>query len=654
MPLVSLQDVSIRFRGPAVLDGVSFQMDPGERVALLGRNGEGKSTLLRLIQGEIEPDGGEVVRVQGAKTALLTQQVPQRLAGNVFDAVASGLGERGRLLTDFHHASHQVAAGDRSWQRRLDDLQRALDAAGAWQVHQEVEQALTRMGLDPESEVGVLSAGMKRRVLLAAALVARPDVLLLDEPTNHLDIDSIRWLEEFLLKEGCTLLFVTHDRVFLRSLATRIAELDRGRLTSWNCDYETFLERKEAALEAETRQNTLFDKRLAQEEAWIRQGIRARRTRNEGRVRELKQMRLERAVRRERQGVARIQLQEAEKSGRLVIEAKAIHHHFGRRQVIRDFSTLIMRGDRVGIIGPNGSGKTTLLRILLGELTPSEGSIRHGTRLEVAYFDQLHAQLDEEASVVDNVGQGSQWVVLDGQKRHILGYLQDFLFTPEQARGPVKYLSGGERNRLLLARLFARPSNLLVMDEPTNDLDIETLELLEDKLMEYSGTLLLVSHDREFLNNVVTGTLVFEGAAEVKEYAGGYDDWLRQRKHEGADTSENLSQNLARRRGQAHFAPKTPQNAPVPNGSEGSDVKTSSEMPKRTAKLKYAEQKELEALPARIEDLETRLGQLHEEMAAPTFYQQDREVIVRTNEQTRMLEQELAAAYARWEELEAR
>ncbi|NUQ62966.1 MAG: ATP-binding cassette domain-containing protein [Pirellulales bacterium] len=627
MPLVALQDVSIRFRGPAVLDGVSFQIDPGERVALLGRNGEGKSTLLRLVHREVDPDHGEIVYGQGIRTGLLAQQVPQDLAGNVFDAVAAGLGERGRLLADFHHASHQFAAGDHSLRRRLDELQRALDAAGAWQVQKEVEQVLVRMGLDPEAEVAALSAGMKRRVLLAGALVSHPDLLLLDEPTNHLDIDSIRWLEEFFLREGCTLLFVTHDRVFLKKLATRIAELDRGRLSSWTCGYETFLERKEAALETEARQDALFDKRLAQEEAWIRQGIKARRTRNEGRVRALEQLREQRRNRRERQGVARIQLQEAERSGRLVIEARGIHHRFGVKQVLRDFSTLIMRGDRVGILGPNGSGKTTLLRLLLGELTPDQGSVRHGTRLEVAYFDQLHAQLDEEASVVDNVGRGSPSVVLDGRKRHILGYLQDFLFTPEQSRGPVKYLSGGERNRLLLARLFARPSNVLVMDEPTNDLDIETLELLEGRLLEYSGTLLLVSHDREFLNNVVTSTLVFEGDAQVKEYAGGYDDWLRQRK------------------------PAEPA-APEPRKPAANPPASPAARP--ASRLKFAERRELEALPAKIEDFESRLAQIHEEIALPGFYQQDRETIVRANEQLRDLEQELADAYARWEELEAK
>ncbi len=628
MPLVTLQDVSIRFRGPPLLDGVNFQIDPGERVALLGRNGEGKSTLLRLVHGEIEPDRGEVVRAATVRTALLTQQVPLGLTGSVFDAVAAGLGERGRLLADYHRTSQHFAAEQTdALRRQLDELSHALDAAGAWQVQQEVEQGIARMGLDAEAEVRVLSAGMKRRVLLAGALVSQPDILLLDEPTNHLDIDSIRWLEEFLLRQGGTLLFVTHDRVFLRGLATRIVDVDRGRLSSWDCDYATFLARRQAALEAEAQQQALFDKRLAQEEAWIRRGILARRTRNEGRVRSLKQMRQQRQERRQQTGTARIQLQEAERSGRLVIEAKGISRGFSGVPVFRDVSTLIMRGDRVGIIGPNGCGKTTLLRTLLGELPPDEGTIRHGTRLSVSYFDQLHAQLDDEQSVADNVSGGSQSVIIDGQKRHILGYLRDFLFSPEQARGPVKFLSGGERNRLLLARLFTKPSNVLVMDEPTNDLDVETLELLEERLLDYSGTLLLVSHDREFLNNVVTSTLVFEGNVQVKEYAGGYDDWLRQRRIDAPPPTEKKA------------PPKKNSRPPAPD---------------RPARLKYAEKQELETLPERIEQLESQLAALHAEMAEPTFYQQDRPVIVQATERVEAIQAELAAAYSRWEELESR
>jgi len=632
VPLVTLQDVSIRFRGPPLLDGADFRIDPGERIALLGRNGEGKSTLLRLVHGRIEPDRGEVVRPAGVTTALLDQQVPAGFAGNVFDVVAAGLGERGQLLADYHHTSHRFAAEHTdTLKRRLDELGHALDAAGAWQVQREVEQGIERMGLDPEAEVGSLSAGMKRRVLLARALASKPDLLLLDEPTNHLDIESIRWLEEFLSREVDTLLFVTHDRVFLKRLATRIAEIDRGRLSSWSCDYATFLARREAELKAEAQQQALFDKRLAQEEAWIRRGILARRTRNEGRVRSLRKMREEHRQRRDRIGTARIQLQEAERSGRLVIEAKRIDCGYGEKTVVRDFSTVIMRGDRVGIIGPNGCGKTTLLKTLLGELPPQEGTIRHGTRLAVSYFDQLHAQLDEEESLMDNVSGGSQSVVIDGKKKHILGYLQDFLFPPERARGPVKFLSGGERNRLLLARLFASPSNVLVMDEPTNDLDIETLELLEERLLEYTGTLLLVSHDREFLNNVVTSTLVFEGGGQVKEYAGGYDDWLRQRMPEPLEPPSKK-------------APAKKAAAKLPD-SPAAD---------RPAKLKYAEKKELETLPGRIEGLESQVAALHEEMAAPEFYQQDRPAIVRATEQLETLEAELAATYARWEELESR
>ena len=629
MPLVTLQDVAIQFRGPALLDGVDFQIDPGERVALLGRNGEGKTTLLRILRGEIEPERGAVICSQGVKTALLTQQVPQSLQGTVFDVVAEGLGERGRLLAKYHQVSAQLAIEDSaSLHKELDRLGHALDSSGAWQIQPEVEQVLSRMDLQAytDTDVSTLSAGLKRRVLLAQTLAAKPDVLLLDEPTNHLDIDSIRWLEKLLLREETALLFVTHDRVVLKTLATRIVELDRGRLSSWPGDYETFLQRRAAALEAEAQQLALFDKRLAQEEAWIRQGIKARRTRNEGRVKALKRMREERRQVRTRPGVANLQLQEAERSGRLVIKADGICHRYDRDPVIEDCSTLIMRGDRVGIIGPNGCGKTTLLRILLGELAPNRGTVRHGTRLEVAYFDQLHAQLDDAQSVMDNVGLGSESVVLDGRKRHLLGYLQDFLFTPEQARMPVQFLSGGERNRLLLARLFVRPSNVLVMDEPTNDLDIETLELLEERLLQYSGTLLVVSHDREFLNNVVTSTLVFEGDGLVKEYAGGYDDWLRQRPVDEPETPVP--------------AKRTPTQAAPPPA------------PKRPAKLAFHEKRELQALPEQIEELETQLATLQQEMAAPTFYQQDRAAIVTANERLQTLEQELATVYARWETLE--
>jgi ATP-binding cassette subfamily F protein uup len=625
MALLTLRDVSLGFRGPLVLDQGNLTVEPGERVCLLGRNGTGKTSLLRLIQGDLEPDQGEITRQQGLVTALLPQEVPQTLCGTVFDEVARGLGPRAELLTEYHQVAHLLAVeGGEELHARLDRIQHALEADGGWRMHQEVETVLSRMSLNPDADVAVLSAGMKRRVLLAKALVRNPDILLLDEPTNHLDIEAIGWLEEFLLRYGGTLLFVTHDRAFLRRLATRILELDRGRLTSWECDYGTYVSRKEAALEAEAQQQAEFDKKLAKEETWIRRGIEARRTRNEGRVRALKKMREIRLVRREQPGEARMEVQEAERSGRLVIEAKDVEFAYNGRPIIRGFSTKIMRGDRVGLIGPNGSGKTTLLRVLLGELLPRTGAIRHGTNLEVAYFDQLHVQLDDAKSVRDNVRDGSDSVTINGKKRHIISYLEDFLFTPDQAASPVSRLSGGERNRLLLARLFTKPSNVLVMDEPTNDLDLETVELLEDLLVEYPGTLLLVSHDREFLNNVVTSTLVLEGEGQVKEYAGGYDDWLRQRAPEPAPATE-------------------------PSPVKARPTRVSKERPRR---LTYKEQRELETLPQRIEGLEAELGELHQTMADPAFYRQDPSQIVQIKARLQLLEQEIAGAYQRWEELE--
>jgi ABC transport system ATP-binding/permease protein len=625
MALLNLRDVTIGFSGPPLLDSASLTIEPSERVGLVGRNGEGKSTLLRIIHGRIEPDGGQVVRSQGVTTAMLDQDVPRRLLGTIFDLVAEGLGNHAQLLAEYHRISHRVAVeGGDALQRELDRLGHALETGGGWQAHRKVDTVLSRMELDPDAEVETLSAGMKRRVLLARALVAQPGVLLLDEPTNHLDIDAITWMEDFLLRHDGALVFVTHDRVFLRKLATRIVDLDRGRLTSWACDYPTYLRRKAASLEAETDQQALFDKRLAAEETWIRQGIKARRTRNEGRVRALKEMRNQRRERREQPGVARMQLQLAQRSGRMVIEAKNVAFAYDDRPVVRGFSTLVMRGDRVGIIGPNGSGKTTLLKVLLEELQPSEGRIRHGTQLEVGYFDQLHAQLDEEKTVQENVCPGSDSVMINGKKKHILGYLQDFLFSPERARSPVKQLSGGERNRLLLARLFTKPSNLLVMDEPTNDLDAETLELMEELLLEYSGTILLVSHDREFLNNVVTSTLVLEGDGQVKEYAGGYDDWLAQRKPTPIPPTEK--------------PPSTPVKAqPAKDRPRG---------------LTYNQKRELDALPEKIEALESKQERLHEVMSDPEFYRQERQQIVETTGELEEVERQLADAYGRWEALE--
>ena len=625
MALLNLRDASIGFSGPPLLDSASLAIEASERVGLVGRNGEGKSTLLRIIPGRVELDRGQIVRSQGTTTAMLDQDVPRGLAGTTFDLVAEGLGRHARLLAEYHRVSHRVAIdGGDALQRELDRLGHALETGGGWQAHRKVDTVLSQMELDPDAEVDTLSAGMKRRVLLARAVVAQPSVLLLDEPTNHLDIDAITWMEEFLLRYDGALVFVTHDRAFLRKLATRIVDLDRGNLTSWACDYPTYLKRKAASLEAEADQAALFDKRLAVEEAWIRQGIKARRTRNEGRVTALKQMRNQRRARREQPGVARMQLQEAQRSGRMVIEAKNVSFAYDDRPIVRSLSTLIIRGDRVGIIGPNGAGKTTLLKVLLGELQPSDGRIRHGTQLEVGYFDQLHAQLDEEETVQKNVAPGSDSVVVNGKKKHIIGYLQDFLFSPERARSPVKQLSGGERNRLLLARLFTKPSNLLVMDEPTNDLDAETLELMEELLLEFSGTILLVSHDREFLNNVVTSTLVLEGDGQVKEYAGGYDDWQVQRKP-----------------------------IPIPEAAKPPAKPVKSQPVKdRPRGLTYHQKRELEALPEKIEALESEQERLHEAMADPDFYRRQREQIVQTTTELEEVEKQLADAYERWETLE--
>ncbi|HEV3344422.1 MAG TPA: ATP-binding cassette domain-containing protein [Pirellulales bacterium] len=592
MAILTLREVSLDFGGPPLLDRVDWTVDRGERICLLGRNGEGKSTLLKLIDGELSPDRGEIVRQQGLRVARLPQEVPQGTGGSVFDEVAAGLRAAGQEVPGAEHR---------------------------------VEAVLSRMELPPEAMFPSLSAGMKRRVLLAKAIVGEPDILLLDEPTNHLDIDAICWLEDFLLRFGGTLIFVTHDRALLERLATRIVELDRGRLFDWRCDYPTFLERKEAALAAEARQNELFDKRLAQEEVWIRKGIEARRTRNEGRVRALKAMREERRRRRDVQGVARIEAQQGEASGRLVIEAKGVSFAYGQRLVIQELTTSIMRGDKVGIIGSNGSGKTTLLRLLLGELSPRQGTLRHGTRLEVAYFDQLKATLDEERTVQENVTD-YETITFNGQSRHILGYLQDFLFMPERSRTLVRFLSGGERSRLLLARLFTKPSNVLVFDEPTNDLDIETLELLESLLAEYQGTVLLVSHDRAFLNDVVTSTLAIEAGGTIHEYAGGYDDYLLQRP----------------------AARSAPICLPAPVAT-----KAARPQQERPPKLTHKEKQELAALPRRIEILEAQRRDLHDAMSNPAFYQRPGTEIAQDNAKLFSLEQELIAAYDRWEALEA-
>ena len=660
--LVGLQDVTLAFGGPPVLDGTTLALTAGERVCLLGRNGTGKSTLMKLLDGTQAPDRGEVVRQTGVTVARLEQEIPAGVEGSVYDVVAAGLGETGRLLARYHAAGHRLAtlsgAGNASDSalRELDRLHGALDAAGAWQVQTRVDTVLQHLALDADMEFASLSGGRKRQVLLARALVREPDVLLLDEPTNHLDVDAIAWMEQFLIdlsaERGTALLFVTHDRAFLRRVATRIVELDRGRLTDWGADYDVYLERKEAALDVEARERAEFDRKLAQEERWVGTSITARRTRNEGRVRALEAMRRERDARRERVGAATLQVQEAERSGRRVIEARGVS--FARRdaegtvrQIVRDFSTTITRGDRVGIIGPNGSGKTTLLRLLLGELEPDTGTVRLGTNLELVYFDQLREQLDPDRTVFDSIADGAEFVDVGGQagqRKHVHGYLQDFLFPPDRARTPVRALSGGERNRLLLARLFTRAFNLLVLDEPTNDLDVETLDLLEELLLEYGGTLLLVSHDREFLDHVVTSTLVLEGGGQVGEYAGGYTDWVRQRPR------------VARGGGLPNAAKP---NDTQPNGTKpnGAAPTPASPPPSRVAKadrprrLTFAEQRELAGLPDAIDAKERERDAVYASLTDPAVL---RDGTAAANAKARIaaLDDEVAGLMERWERLE--
>ncbi len=624
MALVSLKDVRIAFGGPELIDGVSLQIERRERVCLVGRNGAGKSTLMKIIRDEITHDSGEVIREQGLRIASLDQEVPQDLSGTVFEIVAAGLGDMVDLLQQYHSVSLRLSHGDADAIDELERIQHLIESSGGWQIQQRVDTVISRLSLDPDAQTADLSGGYKRRVLLARALVNEPDLLLLDEPTNHLDINSIGWLEEFLLEYGGSILFITHDRKFLQALATRIIELDRGRLTDWPCDYATYLTRRQAELNAEASHNALFDKKLSREEAWIRQGIKARRTRNEGRVTALKEMRKERSSRRTHTGSARMVLNEAEKSGKLVLEAKGISCFYEGRHLFRDFSTTIIRGDKIGIIGPNGSGKTTLLKMLLGLMEPHSGSVRRGTKIEVAYFDQHREQLNDDQSVMDNVADGSGYVTVNGKTRHIISYLEDFLFPPDRARSPVKVLSGGERNRALLARLFTKPSNVLVLDEPTNDLDTDTLELLEEMLMEYEGTVLLISHDREFLNNIVTSTIVFDSDERLEEYVGGYDDWLQQRK----PTAPALTEKAAKPR-----KPRLKQERP--------------------RILTFKEKKELSALPALIESLETERDRLFEMLSDPEFYRQEESRVAETKARLGELEKEITQSYSRWEFLES-
>ena len=607
-----------------MLDNVNLTIDRGERICLLGRNGAGKSTLMKLIAGELKSDDGEMIVEKGSCIVRLTQEVPEGIEGSVFDVVSSGLGEVGELVREYHHIIVKLETDcSEALMEKLSRVQQKLEAADGWQMEQRVESVISRLSLDADIEFAALSGGLKRRVLLARALVLEPDLLLLDEPTNHLDIASIEWLEEFLLSYGGSLLFITHDRMFLRRLATRILELDRGQLTDWPGDFDNFLRRKDEMLNAEEKENARFDKKLAQEEVWIRQGIKARRTRNEGRVRALETMRKERSQRRERTGQVNMGVQSSERSGKLVVEVENVDYAWDGDPVIKGLSTTIMRGDKIGIIGPNGAGKSTLLGLLLGKLQPKSGTIKMGTKVEVAYFDQLRTALDENKSVQDNVGGGSDKVTINGRDKHIISYLQDFLFTPERIRTPVRALSGGERNRLLLAKLFTRPCNVLVMDEPTNDLDAETLDLLEELLLGYEGTLLLVSHDRAFLNNVVTSSLVFEGKGRVNEYIGGYDDWLRQRRAE----------------------------APAKAKSEKKEASPAKPEIKPT-KLSYKDQRELDSLPKIIEELDAELEAIQSKIADPDFYKSDPAEVTATTDRMAEVEAKLSAAYARWEELE--
>lgn len=630
MAYITLRDVQLAFGGPALLDGANFTLERGERVCLIGRNGEGKSTLLKLIEGSLLPDHGEVLVQNGLTISMLAQDVPMD-SGKVADIVADGAGEAAEVLKQYHAASDACVLGDMAACERMGDLQHKLDQLDGWSLENKVNTILGKMGLDPNADLADLSGGRKRRVLLARALLTQPDVLLLDEPTNHLDVESIEWLEKFLLDQNnLTLLFISHDRAFVDSLATRIVELDRGTLRSFEGNYSRYLELKAQQLEAEEKQNALFDKKLAEEEAWIRQGIKARRTRNEGRVRALKALREESKARRFQQGKVNMGVQEAQRSGKLVFDIEHLSVQYGDKPLIHDFSALVMRGDRIGLVGDNGVGKTTLIKAILGDIEHT-GTVKTGTQLEVAYFDQLRNQLELEKSVAANVSEGSDFVDVNGQRRHIYSYLQDFLFSPERARTPVKALSGGERNRILLAKLLLKPSNLIVMDEPTNDLDMVTLELLEEMLAEYKGTLLLISHDRAFMDNVVTSTWVFDGKGGIAEYIGGYQDYLLQRPDEKV-----VDQKADVKKAQA----------------KAEAEKLAAEAAPKKVKLSYKDQRELEQLPAEIESLETEQSELSEKLADGSWFLKDADAATQASQRLAEIEEVLLEKLERWDELE--
>lgn len=625
MALVTLQDIYLSYGQPALIDGISLSIERGERVCLIGRNGAGKSTLLNILTRKIIPDDGVVKTTDDIKIAQLEQAVPTDTQGSVYEVIAHGLGKEGALAQSYYRLSAEVAIQPTNKNMaELEACQAELDLVDGWDVNSRVDAIITKMGLNANTDIADLSGGYKRRVLLARALVSDPDLLILDEPTNHLDIEAIQWLESFLKKWEAALLFISHDREFMDSLATRFIEIDRGKVMEFNCNYNTYLKRKKEMLETEGKHNALFDKRLSQEEAWIREGIKARRTRNEGRVRALEAMRVELSERRKHQGKAKLNVVQAEKSGKIVVEATDINFIFEgdpeQKPIVKDFSALIQRGDKIGLIGGNGSGKTTLIKLLQGELAPSTGEIKIGTNLNIAYFDQYRSALNEEKTVQDNVSGGRDMIDVGGKSRHVVSYLRDFLFAPERCRQPVKALSGGERNRLLLAKLFTQPSNMLILDEPTNDLDIDTLDLLEELLIDYKGTIILVSHDRAFINNVVTSTLAFEGNGAFNSYVGGYNDWLRQRTQQLNQTSK----------------PK----------------KTDNRINKKAAKLSYKDQLELDALPDQIEKLEIEIADISQQMSDSDFFKGARDKVQKTENRLSELQNQLSHCYESWEILE--